>query len=459
MAAKPKLIYQIKITLQGARPPIWRRILVESNITFGKLHDIIQIVMGWDNSHLHMFNVGERIIGDPADDEFGEFRSLDEMRQRLGKMVPKAGQKFDYEYDFGDSWDHTLLVEKILPYDPNIRLPVCIKGKRACPPDDIGGVWGYELFLEAIADPNHSEHDQYLEWIGGEFDPEAFDIEAINAELSLMGQRRPSPDNREEFEPPMPEVRGPELLAWEKGLNPGVRQAADELPVRRDMLTFLDYLKNNSVRGTQATGNMPIKAVKAILAGFVSSLEMNGSQVQMNIRSELDEPYFVFVHMLAVMGELVVGDRGKRWQVTSNSEAYISAPPAIQAWLLFQIWWSQLDWSYDYPLSPEGYSTLETRRQLFDKLRSLSLETPISFDSFADELIQTFEIDTPNRNPEIAKMFINSLIEYTIITPLDELGVLMLETDEAAQDGSPGAAPKNFVLTELGRAFLEIKPM
>jgi hypothetical protein len=107
----------------------------------------------------------------------------DERRFRLKRITKNEGFQFCYEYDFGDSWKHTLLVEKITDPEPGQRVPVCIAGERACPPEDVGGVWGYEMFLEAIGDSDHAEHKDYLEWIGGEFDPEEFDLEETNAIL------------------------------------------------------------------------------------------------------------------------------------------------------------------------------------------------------------------------------------------------------------------------------------
>jgi hypothetical protein len=129
--------------------------------------------------------------GNPEDDEFGDLGTLDEAKFKLSQVIYGAGQRLTYEYDFGDSWDHTLLVEKILPPEEGVRYPLCLKGKRAGPPEDVGGVWGYEDFLEAIRDPHHSEHEQYLTWVGGEFDPEDFNLEDINAGLRGMSQEQP----------------------------------------------------------------------------------------------------------------------------------------------------------------------------------------------------------------------------------------------------------------------------
>jgi hypothetical protein len=180
----PTAIYQLKITLQGLRPPIWRRVLVADDTSLAKLNFIIQIAMGWTNSHLHDFTIlGER-YSEPSPEDWEPVK--DERRYKLNQLVTGAKFKFTYQYDFGDSWDHAVVVEKILPPDPGVRSPVCVAGKRACPPEDVGGVWGYTGFLEALADPNHAEHESYLEWIGGEFDPEAFDLDAVNKELRRL---------------------------------------------------------------------------------------------------------------------------------------------------------------------------------------------------------------------------------------------------------------------------------
>jgi hypothetical protein len=180
-------IYQVKITLKHSKPPIWRRLFISSEITLAQLHDIIQMAMGWYDSHLHMFRIHNENYSIPYDeDHLIELDARDSRRMKLSKLITAEGEKFAYEYDFGDFWEHDILIEKILPPDPKQKLPVCIKGKRACPPEDVGGVWGYDTFLEAIKDPQHPEHEMYTEWIDGEFDPEAFDLDAINSALRSL---------------------------------------------------------------------------------------------------------------------------------------------------------------------------------------------------------------------------------------------------------------------------------
>jgi hypothetical protein len=181
-------IYQIKVTLEGSKPPIWRRLMVRSDSTLGDLHRIIQLAFGWWDYHLHQFIVGRAYYGQPHPDYFDDMEMRDEQDVTLRQIAAAEGFKFRYEYDFGDSWLHQVLVEKVLPAEPGRRYPVCVKGRCACPPEDVGGIWGYYSFLEALADPDHEEHESYLEWVGGDFDPEAFDLEEVNQALQALGQ-------------------------------------------------------------------------------------------------------------------------------------------------------------------------------------------------------------------------------------------------------------------------------
>ena len=180
-SAKDK-VYQLKISLKGGKPPIWRRVQVVADTTLFELHKIIQITMGWWDSHLHQFIIHGKYFGIPHPDYYMEVTN--ETNIRLLDVINAEKEKFIYEYDFGDSWEHVILIEKILSNDPKIKYPVCIKGKRACPPEDCGGIWGYYNFLEIIQNPDHPEYDEMSEWWdAGEFDPEAFDLDQINMRL------------------------------------------------------------------------------------------------------------------------------------------------------------------------------------------------------------------------------------------------------------------------------------
>ncbi len=174
-------VYQMKVTLQDISPPIWRRIQVTNDTTLGKLHRILQVVMGWSDYHLHEFIIGEVSYGVPDKESMSDMKN--EKNVRLSQIVSGEGMRFTYIYDFGDYWRHKILVEKILSPEQDTRYPICIKGKRACPPEDCGGIGGYYEFLEAIKDPDHPDHEDMLDWVGGSFDPEAFDLDEINATL------------------------------------------------------------------------------------------------------------------------------------------------------------------------------------------------------------------------------------------------------------------------------------
>jgi hypothetical protein len=179
-------IYQIKVTLMHSKPPIWRRLLVSGNATLFDLHKIIQIAMGWTNSHLHQFIIDGEHYSIPSDEDWEPV--IDEREHRIAEIAPVEQSKFIYEYDFGDSWEHGITVEKILPVDPKLEYPFCMAGKRACPPEDVGGTWGFEEFLEAMKDPKHEEHESYVVWWGGRFDPEAIDLDEINQGLQEIDQ-------------------------------------------------------------------------------------------------------------------------------------------------------------------------------------------------------------------------------------------------------------------------------
>ena|SRR5665647_2099430 len=174
-------IYQMKVTLEDSKPPIWRRIQVPSTVTLYRLHMILQVAMGWSNYHLHEFNIDGGHYGEPSPDNAYKVRN--EKTVKLSQVVSKEGAKFAYIYDFGDYWYHKILVEKILPPESDKYYPICIKGKRACPPEDCGGIGGYYEFLEIIQNPNDPDHGQMLEWVGGSYDPEAFGLDDINQQL------------------------------------------------------------------------------------------------------------------------------------------------------------------------------------------------------------------------------------------------------------------------------------
>jgi hypothetical protein len=173
-------VYQFRIFLRGITPKIWRRIQTK-DCTLDKLHEHIQTAMGWTNSHLHSFEIKGQLFGDPLllQGNFEEMHYQDSTTTKLSKVLPESGEslRFDYEYDFGDGWKHTVLFEGLLGAEKGTRYPLCVEGERACPPEDVGGTDGYAEYLKTLSDPNHEEWEETSDW-RGPYRPEQFDDEA-----------------------------------------------------------------------------------------------------------------------------------------------------------------------------------------------------------------------------------------------------------------------------------------
>lgn len=176
-------ILELDITLKGSKPAIWRRVLVPADLTFRELHYVIQFAMGWTNSHLHQFVVGryERCIGCLLEDGFDSAEMEDGRKVAMSEVLTKPEDKIDYEYDFGDGWEHLLKVKKVHEAEAGKYYPVLIGGARACPPEDCGGIPGYVNLVNIMKKKSGSAYKEMAQWLGKDFDPEAFDMEEINA--------------------------------------------------------------------------------------------------------------------------------------------------------------------------------------------------------------------------------------------------------------------------------------
>ena len=184
--AVPPEIYQLKVTLLGTSPPIWRRLLVPADLTLAQLHNVLQTAMGWEDGHMHEFCVGGRRFGrpDPEDRLMGMPSVENEGTVRLSGILGRVGAKVIYTYDFGDSWEHGIVLEKRLPTDPNTTYPACTDGQLACPPEDCGGIPGFYDLVEALTDPTNERHEEMRDWIGDDFDPQAFSVDTVNQLLT-----------------------------------------------------------------------------------------------------------------------------------------------------------------------------------------------------------------------------------------------------------------------------------
>ena len=180
------MLYQLRIELNEVQPIVWRRLLVPENVTLVKLNSILYQTMGWHGGHLHEYVVGRMHYGIPDDDWPAAEPMVDERRVRLNTLVEAGARRFTYLYDFGDNWDHTVKIEDLVMPMPDIARIRCIAGENACPPEDVGGPNAYFDFLAAIKDPAHEEHTSMAQWIGGSFDPAAFNITDVNERLAAI---------------------------------------------------------------------------------------------------------------------------------------------------------------------------------------------------------------------------------------------------------------------------------
>ncbi len=175
-------VYTLKVTLREVSPPVWRRVVVRSETTLPKLARMLEAAMGWQSYHLHMFDVGGVLFGEP-DEDFDSDSVIDDRKITVQQVLPGVGSTLRFDYDFGDGWEHDVQVESIAQAEERKRYPICVDGERACPPEDCGGVPGYERVLAALSDPAHPEHDDTVEWLEDGFDPAQFDVVAANRRL------------------------------------------------------------------------------------------------------------------------------------------------------------------------------------------------------------------------------------------------------------------------------------
>ena len=238
MSKRFKDVYQFKVALKGIQPPIWRRIQVPENFTFWDFHVAIQDVMGWEDCHSNEFEMVnphtglKEEIGIPDEDiRWDDREILPAWNRKISEYFASENKKGLYTYDFGDDWRHDVELEKILPREKNVTYPICLAGKRACPPEDCGGVWGYGELLEILADPNHEQHEDMLEWLGESFDPEYFGIKEVqfddpqerwnyafgdDAELDEI----PAPESEDEIEKQVRVMHREHMRElWEKAKN------------------------------------------------------------------------------------------------------------------------------------------------------------------------------------------------------------------------------------------------
>jgi len=453
------IIFQLKFTLKGIRPPVWRRVLVSEDMNLLQLHDLIQAVFGWWDYHLHLFKIAGMEFVNTSDWEEDGDQYQDDSRAKLGDLIPRfvpEGGMFIYTYDMGDYWEHEILVEKILPDSEKQKTPMLLAGRRSCPPEDVGGPWGYENFLEAIQDPEHPEHETFLEWIGVDFDPEAFDLEADSR--SLASRMRQAHLERNTSWPSGPFYANFESVVrsdWTRSIQSEDQAAARELPLRRDMVTLLTYLLEHNVKGTDATGNFPLKHVRDISAGFVDPPELDqeiGDRVY-KLRTEDEVPSLKRLHLLACVGGLIHGGENMHWVLLEQGEVFLSLPPEEQVWYLVKIWFRKYNWLYEY--NTEIQADLDALvKVVVDTLSGYPSKTDISMTELVSDIGARLLMDFGGNDIENERDRRRWFLEKVVVNPLADFGFLERVEDVKFIESYEFTKLKAVRLTSLGQGLL-----
>jgi hypothetical protein len=452
-------MFQLKFTLKHIKPPVWRRLLVSDDMNLLQLHDLIQAVFGWWDYHLHLFEIaGMEFVNTPDWEEDGE-QYQDDSRAKLGDLIPRfvpEGGKFIYIYDMGDYWEHEIQVEKILPDSDQQKTPMILAGRRRCPPEDVGGPWGYENFLEAIRDPRHPEHDSFLEWIGGEFDPEDFDLEATNRDLSRrMRQAHLERNSSWPIGPFYANFMSVVRSDWTRSIRSEDQIVARELPLRRDMVTLLTYLLEHNVKGTKATGNFPLKHVRAITADFVDPPELDlkiGDRVY-QLRTEDKVRSLKHLHILACVAGLIHGGEDMRWDLLEQGEVFLSLAPEEQVWYLIKVWFDSFNWLYEYYAEIDVYLSA-LKESVVDVLLDYPANTDISITDFVSDIRERLVMDLGENDIETEEEQWRRFLKKVVVNPLADFGFLERVEDVEYIGSYEFTELKALRLTRFGQGLL-----
>lgn len=453
---------QFKATLKDIKPDIWRRFIIPADFRLDQLHDVLQVLFGWVDYHLRCFTIAGVRYGIPDPDDDFITVDQDDSKFKLHQVYKKVGQRSTYEYDFGDSWEVALVLEKELEPDPEVKWPVCLHGKRSGPPEDVGGSGGYTDFLEAINDPKNDMHEQLLRWIGGNFDPEAFSIKGINRKLLGVKNRKEPGFWEHEYDIGYAPLGFTTRTKWPETLTDEEMQTLNELPLRRDIVMMLNYIKENKVVGTASTGNFPQKVFREMCSRFVDPPEIDyqlrdGTVIK--TMSEFEISALMFRHILANNGYLLDGQAGRRWKVTGLGNRFLVETEAWQFWHLLVTWWTITDWLYfSYAHSSEEVDFFPFARLALHHCLSLSETKPVMLRNFVKDLAEqsktcfpTFHQAQKNDRYKDQEYFIKTilvdpLIEFGILSPIHKVSPLL---------GEPFMELRSFTITPLGLSALE----
>jgi len=451
----------LRIKIRGIDPSIWRQIKISSDATLLDLHYVIQYAFGWMNSHLFLFNIGSMKFVHTPDWEEDAYRFQAAALAALGGFIPKLVQKggeFSYIYDMGDDWVHEILVETIEDSPRTFSGAICLDGKRAGPPENIGGVPGYYRLIEDLRDSTSEDYALTWGWLGFVYNPEAFNLDSTNLFIQdYFDAAQLSHDSLWARDFPVYKPGFDFIHAWTD--DPEHLGYAEEVPLRRDVMTLLTYLREHKVKGTKATGNFPRKAIRGITAGFVNPpiLDEQIGDQEYKLRTEDEVLDLLFIHHFVNLAGLVVGGENKPWRVTHLGNLFMDRTPLEQAWFLTKFWFYDFDWDNCYPFDNV---TLNDHLGAFQKvLLKLILGYPTGRPVEITKVLADLDRTSPgwisflgyDKMPVFTQ---RHYFEKIIVEPFEKLG--LFETIKEESEHFKGYYDfTHIIMTDYGKALLQ----
>jgi hypothetical protein len=422
-----------KISLKYIEPLIWRRIRMSSTASLLDLHYVIQHSFGWTNSHLFIFKIGsmEFVFPPHWEEDAIIFQSAE--LAILDELIPKVistGKKFSYVYDMGDNWQHEILIEGIMETNKPLRGAVCLAGARACPPEDVGSLPGYFQLLEDLQHPKSERFGHAQSWLGYIYDPEAFDLGEVNLFLQdYFKSTQLSDDSLWCKDLPLHHPSIDFVSGWLYQLSPEDRDYAQNLAFRKDVIHLLTYVRDHKVKGTKATGNFPLKDIRAIVEGFVNPvvLDQRIGDMVYKLRTEDEVFELLFMHKFLNTGGLILGGENMVWGLTCLGEKFLESKPEEQAWFLTKVWFYQFNWEFCYPFYDIELDTdiFRFQRPLLKLLESYPTGKPVKIDRLVMDLDRTMPgWISFNRISNSVQQTKRHFILAIVIKPFEKFGLI-----------------------------------
>ena len=454
-------LIKLKIRIEDIEPQIYRRVLVSAKFSLLDLHQIIQICFGWEDQHLFIFNIGDMRFVNTIHWEEDAFRYQDASRALLSELIPKhipVGGKFTYVYDLGDGWQHEILVEDLENSDEDLEIPICYDGRRSAPPENFGGPFLYHEYSESLKGPRVSKFDDSFVYFPEGFDPEKFEIKVIGRKLIRNFQK----EDDEEKSSWSTEVQDFNPISdfgsdWTKRISPEHSVFSESLPFRQDLVTMLTYLKGNRVKGTQATGNFPLKHIRKMTTQFVNPPELDqqiGDKLY-KLRTEDEVPYLVFLHNFANIAQLILGGEGLQWQVSYVGERFLEHKPEEQIWFMCKNWFQRFNWFYWH--SWDDYDALIEHHEFQGMIIDLLLSYPTNKAINIQEMIADLDEKSPNwirlRRKDYQLNHKKHFLINVVVDPLEKLGIIQVERED--DPDSPKYFVNDFQVTDFGKSIIK----